>query len=163
MRKDALVRSTIDVRKLGAGHAGSPLMNLAWPREGLGIVEDWEYVKKPMVDEIVTASTVLQDDNDLFFPLTSNSIYRFVMNLLVEYSNTSGGFKYVINTSTSSVDIQFSNSNNLYGDWYEWVISGIITTTTADNFQLQWAQKIAAGHTHLKFTSHITYIRMRQT
>jgi hypothetical protein len=166
VRKDSLVKSAVDIRKIGQGHAGSPLMFQESIKSGRGMVGALEFVTKS--DDTVVSGTTLVDDPDLTYSLEKNSIYRFVAHLEVTYINGTGGFKYLLKTGTAVVNRQFSHNTLLWAggsmvNYYLWFISGIITTVAADTLQLQWAQQVNSGNTTMSIKSFLVLVRMRQT
>lgn len=123
--------------------------------------------KAKATTETVTSSTTFQDDNELFLPAVANATYRFDL-LLLHSSGTTGKFKMQFTAptgasvnwgvhaaqnaqiSSTSVEItsmpsrvladnQQMGGGNLAGTTA--LVSGVlITSSTAGNLMLQWAQ-----------------------
>lgn len=142
-------------------------------------VNDWfvnVIFKRKATNESVSSSTVLQNDNDLFFSVDANTIYRVTLVLhvsaqtandaKVDFTLPAGAsFKYAISTQTTTaaayVDDQIfpgdagtpsgigglGGGNNAVAQ-----IEGVLDVGgTAGTFQTQWAQLVsgASGTTML--------------
>lgn len=114
-------------------------------------------------DEVVTISTVLQDDDHLTVAVAANTSYRFEALLRVT-SNSSADIKaaFVVPTGATLTWSGMANSNANSADGSGVAnsiaitvstpvivqISGIVVTgSTAGNLQLQWAQNLASSTT----------------
>jgi hypothetical protein len=132
-----------------------------------------------LADEKVISSTVLQNDDELFFPVDEiNCLYTFEITFYVTNAASARGFKWKIDypagcigttTEWDSVDTLFemvpvastwastAGGNN----WY-FILKGIIkTSTTTGNVTFQWAQSSAgANNTIVKAGSYLTYTKV---
>lgn len=124
----------------------------------IGIVP--RIVKQKAADEFVNASTTLQDDNDLQFPIGANEVY-IVEGCLWITSNTSADFKMAVTIPTGAT-MQwelFINVGTTVTDELRGTVSGtsdstgssftntvcrfrarVTNSSTAGDVKIQWAQ-----------------------
>jgi hypothetical protein len=121
------------------------------------------------VFEDVTASTVLQNDDELFVTVAANSVYK--VECLLHYDGDPGGdLKIQFSAPASSTMVYFGTSVDVTGANYgadqnssydlttatvgagaiavgtmtSWFLKGaLVTSGTAGTFRLQWAQRTA--------------------
>ena len=134
-------------------------------------------------DETVTASTVFQDDDDLFITLAANGIYVFKYHLAYRLSNASfGGFKWQWVEADGTWDAwrQFVDSAGVlqinevsetdsgqaisaHGNTSSHSVSGsglIVAGGAGGTFKLQWAQNTAGNSTILEKGSWASFQKL---
>lgn len=113
------------------------------------------------VDESVNNSAVLQNDDELFFPMDANSIYEFSYYLKttsptaapdgqLAFTGPAGAIASIMSTLITAAGaggvsgLTLGNATNFRIDAaanYGLICGrGLVTTTNAGNLQLQWAQ-----------------------
>lgn len=135
-------------------------------------------VVRKTADEPVTSSTVLHDDAQLLFAMTSNGRWTFHIHLFgqsaagtalkINFSAPAGAvWRLMASSSGSTVS---SSSDGVANDIVpagspatganSIVIDGVVTTAaTAGNFQVRWAQNVSSG-TALKILAN-SYLEYR--
>ena len=114
------------------------------------------------VDESITSSTTLQDDNELLIALLANKRYFFILSIYV-VSNTTPKFKFAITVPSGTTNARINNvldggvtargtaaidattSIGLSGTSQKGIICQgyVLTDSTAGNLTLQFAQTVS--------------------
>lgn len=132
--------------------ASGTLTNCTIPASGVTGVGGVKVVFKAS-DETVNNSSTLQDDNELIFPVLANKVYRLSLWLYftwsfdvskIGFSVPSGTtMRYGRDSSGFSSESDTVNMLNDGGSELNVINCTIITSSTAGNVTLQWAQKTA--------------------
>ncbi len=121
--------------------------------------------KRKATTETLASSTVLQDDNELFFAVAANETWHFTFNLNADPGSGSKDFKFAITapsgatcvygydsqggatnsaTGTSTCGTALQTTVSITGARL-WIISGTVANgSTAGNVTLQWAQALSS-------------------
>lgn len=85
-------------------------INAAWSAMGGGSggVDPWTDKVTKLIDETVSASTTIQNDNELFFTTVNNTYYEF--DLFVMYLRSGGGI-------TPDFQFRVGEDSTFRGDW----------------------------------------------
>lgn len=135
---------------------------------------------RKVADETVNNSSVLQNDDELFVPMSANAVYDFFV--IIHHNsggtpdikfgwtvpsgttmvwggyivNTAGAFTVVANLSQSST----ASIGGTGSDSFQMFQGTIVTSSTAGTLQLQWAQDTAnASNTIVRAGSYLLPIR----
>jgi len=174
-----LPTSGINVEDLG--YATDMLTLYRWSGTAWQAVTQGTIVRKT-ANETVNNSTVLQDDDHLFFPILANEIWDFLILLKVQIKAASdfkftitapagagGGFNKVHLLVTSGycpVPTSFGADDGVIDavdrTIYCWVIGIVENGANAGNIRVQWAQQTAvAENTVVEANSFLTARRLK--
>lgn len=141
MAKDIITRVAIDVRKLGASHSGSPLMN---PRN-LVPIDNSPFVSGRVAkysNETVFNSNIMQNDDELFFSVSAGGVYRVRIHMVFQCSSNLPGTQHSFNFSGGGMPT-FITSSTISGSFpgiFVYEANWQLTATLAGTVTLKWAQ-----------------------
>ena len=134
--------------------------------------------KGKAADETINDSAVLQDDDDLFFPIGANEIWAFTL-ILVYVTSAAADLKYGFTAPTGATGAWEATQTNplAHTDFStpdtEFVLGtdatvrmamasgAVVNGSTAGTFQLQWTQNAqTASDTTVKAGSHLIATRV---
>lgn len=154
------------------------------PSGAVGDLLDFQYVPKT-VDEPLTSSTTLQNDNELVLPVGANQTWEFEFVLKVYPVTNVPGLKVAFSVPAGAsgfyVPIRQAEAPGSVPTWYAYgltqeavilhqssgasgiVLKGlIINGATPGNLQLQWAQNVSSGDSvTVHVLSFLKAMRMR--
>lgn len=135
------------------------------------------------VDESVTSSTVLQNDNELFLPIAANEVWLVTGTYFFDSASATPGVKIGLSVPAGATVLWDASlawataPGNVVGAGYTtaatmvWGLNGstnpvtvkyrVINSSTAGNFQLTWCQQVSNGTaTNLRKYSNLAALRL---
>jgi hypothetical protein len=135
--------------------------------QGPAAFSEWDLAVVKSVDETISASVALQNDNELLFPVTANVPYTFLARIVYS-SNGTADFKHAFQLSTGApvastswrrhsglgpttavaqlavvADVTTAIINAYAANFMQVEVYGAITNDATATFNFAWAQNVS--------------------